>query len=353
MDNLEVLRDLSEAFGVSGFEDDVREMIRNLIVPVVDDVRTDSLGNLIATINPGRDFTLLLDAHMDEIGFMISHLEETGFLRFSPIGGWDERLLPGLSVVLQTQEKKRIIGTIGSTPPHIQDPEGKKSPLKIDALFIDVGATSKMDLEKTGIRVGDPVVPYSDFSQLKDKRIMGKAFDDRAGCAVLIKTLEMLSKDRPDFTVVAGFSVCEEVGLRGARTTAFQVQPTVAIAIEGTVAADTPGTPVQKNPTSLGKGPAITLADRSIIVHPKLSRFIVQVASEMSIPHQIKTPLYGSTDAGAIHVTRGGVITGVISIPCRYIHSPNIIMSMEDFDNAVQLVGSVSRRIRKVFESPP
>jgi endoglucanase len=201
-----------------------------------------------------------------------------------------------------------------------------------------------------GIGVGDPVVPDAVFKEMDNDCIMGKAFDDRAGCAVVISVLEALSKDRIDFTVVANFSVCEEVGLRGARTAAFQIQPTVALAVEATVAADTPGSPARKNPTILGKGPAVTLADRSIIVHPKMARFINRTAADMDIPHQIKTPLYGGTDAGAIHLAGAGVLTGVISIPCRYIHSPNIVMNLKDFDHTVRLVSEVCRRTRDAFE---
>jgi endoglucanase len=351
MDNLELLKNLSESFGLSGFEDDVRKVIRNRVEPLADDVYTDPLGNLIVTVNPGKDFILLLDAHMDEIGFMITYIEAQGFLRFSPVGGWDERLLPGLRVVVRTREGKNVIGTIGSTPPHIQDPEESKAPLKRDDLFIDVGAASVENIVQMGIRVGNPVVPYAPFVEMDHERIMGKAFDDRVGCAALIRVLEAFQKNRPDFSLTACFSVCEEVGLRGAKTAAFQVHPTVALAVEGTVAADTPGISRHKNPAILGKGPAITVADRSIIVHPKLARFIEETASDTKIPYQIKTPLFGATDAGAIHITREGVPTGVISVPCRYIHSPNIIMSIEDFENTVQLVIEVSRRCKTAFEN--
>jgi endoglucanase len=350
MDNLQLLKVLSESFGPSGFEDDVRETIRKMIAPVVDDVRTDALGNLIATINPGKDFVLMLDAHMDEIGFMISYIEESGILRFTPIGGWDERLLPALRLAIKTAEGKVFYGTVGSTPPHIQNPDEQKAPLKPDDLFVDVGAASSEAVERMGIRVGDPVVPHADLLQLEGGTIMGKAFDDRAGCAVLIRVLEALSEDRPDFTLRACFSVCEEVGLRGAKTVAFQVQPTVALALEGTVAADTPGTPKHKNPTRMGRGPAITVADRSIIVHPKLARFIARTAGDLNIPHQIKTPSYGATDAGAIHLSGGGVLTGVISIPCRYIHSPNIVMNLDDFDHTVKLVTEVARSSKAAYE---
>jgi tetrahedral aminopeptidase len=351
MNNLELLKMLSEAFGPSGFEDDVRDKIRKIITPLVDDVRVDPLGNLIATINPGKDFTLLLDAHMDEIGFMVSHVEKNGFLHFSPIGGWDERLLPALRVSIKTEEGKLFYGTVGSTPPHIQSPEEQKAPMKADDLFIDVGAASSEEIEKMGIQVGDPVAPHAELLQMAGNTVMGKAFDDRAGCAVLIRVLEAFSKEAPDFTLRACFSVCEEVGLRGAKTAAFQIQPTVALALEGTVAADTPGTPGHKNPTTMKKGPAVTVADRSIIVHPKLARFIKKTAADLNIPYQIKTPSYGGTDAGAIHTAGAGALTGVISIPCRYIHSPNIIMNLDDFEQTVNLATEVARRSKAAYES--
>ena len=351
MDTIDLLRTLSESFGPSGFEDDVRDTIKSIITPFADDIRTDPLGNLIATLNPGKDFTLLLDAHMDEIGFMVSFVEESGVLRFSPIGGWDERLLPALRVAVKTAAGKLFYGTVGSTPPHIQSPDEQKAPMKADDLFVDVGAASAEAVEQMGIRVGDPMTPHAEVLQLTENTLMGKAFDDRAGCAVLIRVLEALSDNRPEFTLRACFSVCEEVGLRGAKTAAFQVQPTVALALEGTVAADIPGTPNHKNPTCMGKGPAITVADRSIIVHPKLARFIQQTADDLDIPCQIKTPSYGATDGGAIHVSGAGVLTGVISIPCRYIHSPNIVMNLDDFEHTVKLVTEVSRRSKIAYDS--
>jgi len=350
MDNLQLLKVLSESFGPSGFEDDARETIRTIVTPLSDDVRTDTMGNLIATINPGKDFVLMLDAHMDEIGFMVSFIEESGILRFTPIGGWDERLLPALRLSVKTASGKVFYGTVGSTPPHIQSPDEQKAPLKPDDLFVDVGAASSEAVEQMGIRVGDPMVPHADLLKLEGNTIMGKAFDDRAGCAVLIRVMEALSKDRPDFTLLACFSVCEEVGLRGAKTAAFQVQPTIALALEGTVAADTPGTPKHKNPTRMCQGPAVTVADRSILVHPKLARFIAKTADILNIPYQIKTPSYGATDAGAIHLSGAGVLTGVISIPCRYIHSPNIVMNLDDFEHTVKLVTEVSRRSKAAYE---
>ena len=350
MDNKALLTTLSESLGPSGFEDDVRETIKTLITPLVDDIRTDPLGNLLATINPGRDFTLLVDAHMDEIGFMVSYIEPSGVLRFSPIGGWDDRLLPALRVRVKTEAGDLFYGTVGSIPPHIQSPDEQKAPMKADDLFVDVGASSSDAVEKMGIRVGDPMVPHAELLPLAGNTLMGKAFDDRAGCAVLIRVLEALSENRPDFTLLACFSVCEEVGLRGAKTAAFQVQPTVALALEGTVAADLPGTPKHKNPTLMGRGPAVTVADRSIIVHPKLARFIRQTAEDLKIPWQVKTPSYGATDAGAIHLSGPGVLTGVISIPCRYIHSPNIVMNLDDFAHTAALVTEVSRRSKTAYE---
>jgi len=177
---------------------------------------------------------------------------------------------------------------------------------------------------------------------------MGKALDDRVGCAVLIRCLEYLWANRPDFTLVASFAVSEEVGLRGARTAAHQIRPDLALAIEGTVGADTPGIPAHKCPARLGKGPAISVADNSIIVNPSLVTFTEEVAKTLNQPWQHKLPLFGSTDAGAIHITGKGVLTGIVSVPCRYIHSPSSVLDLEDFEHTVSLGIELICRVREI-----
>ena len=348
MDHVELLRALSSQFGVSGFEGEVREWIDTTIRGLVDTIKIDVLGNLIARITPGQDFVLMLDAHMDEIGIMVSYVEESGFLRFAPIGGWDPRVFPAQQVEIRSRDGKKHRGVIGASPPHIQTPEEQKQALKVEDLFVDIGASSREEVFALGIGIGSPGCLHYPFQILNAGRVMGKALDDRAGCAILIRCLEYFSKNRPNFTLVANFATGEEVGLRGAKTAAYQIQPDVALVIEGTVGADTPGIPAHKCPARLDKGPAISVADKSIIVDPSFVSFIENIAETSKIPWQHKVPLTGGTDAGEIHVAGKGVRTGVVSVPCRYIHSPNSVLDLKDFEHTLSLVVEVARRAREI-----
>ncbi len=351
VNTVDLLEQLSNRFGVSGFENEVRDWISEKVRDLADNIETDALGNLIVRMNPGRDFTLMLDAHMDEIGVMVSHVEEGGFLRFALLGGWDSRILAGQQVEIRSREGKRYRGVIGALPPHVQTSEDQKKPWKSEDLFIDVGAESKEAVFAMGIGPGTPATLAYPFQILTEHRVMGKALDDRVGCAVLIRCLEYFTENLPGFTVVANFAVGEEVGLRGAKTAGYQIQPDVALVLEGTVGADTPGTPGHKCPSRLGKGPAISVADKSIIVDPAFVRFIEHAADTLKIPWQHKVPLYGGTDAGPIHLSRGGVRTGIISVPCRYIHSPSSVVDLRDFEQTVALVIEVARRAPEIGES--
>jgi putative aminopeptidase FrvX len=345
MQTIDLLKQLSDAFGVSGFEDDVRELIRSIITPYVDEVKTDALGNLFAirkSSNPDAK-TLMLDAHMDEIGFIVKWIDDNGFLRFAPIGGWDDRIVPGHRVEIQTRSGKLQAGVIGTAPPHILDPEERKAALSIDKLFIDVGAASLEEAQAMGLRIGDPLTIHYPFAELKDGYVTGKAFDDRAGCAVLIRAAEATAKQPLDAHVVFAFVFGEEVGLRGARTAAFQLEPDLAIAVEGTIGADMPGVPDHSQPVRLGRGPAISVADRSIVVTRKVLHAMESIADKEGIAYQYKLPTYGGTDAGAIHLTRGGVLAGVVSVPCRYIHSPISTLRLADFEQTSRLVTALVR----------
>jgi tetrahedral aminopeptidase len=353
MDHVELLRALSGQFGVSGFEGDVREWIDSTIRGLVDTVEVDVLGNLMARINPGQDFVLMLDAHMDEIGIMVSYVEESGFLRFAPIGGWDPRVFPAQQVEIRSRDGKKHRGVIGASPPHIQTPEEQKQVLKVEDLFVDIGASSREEVAALNMGSGSPGCLHYPFQVLNAGRVMGKALDDRVGCAILIRCLEHFSKHRPDFTLVANFAIGEEVGLRGAKTAAYQIQPDVALVVEGTVGADTPGIPAHRCPARLGKGPAVSVADKSIIVAPSFVSFIENIAETSKIPWQHKIPLTGGTDAGEIHVAGRGVLTGVVSVPCRYIHSPSSVVDLKDFEHTLSLVIGVARRAREIKEGKP
>jgi len=347
MQTIDLLRELSNAFGVSGFEDNVRELIRPLISPYVDEVKTDALGNLFAirkSSDPAAK-TLMLDAHTDEIGFIVKWIEKDGFLRFAPIGGWDPRIIPGHRVEIQTRSGELQTGVIGTAPPHILSPEERKASLPIEKMFIYIGATSMEEAQEMGVRIGDPLTIHYPFMALKDGYVTGKAFDDRAGCAVLIETAERIVGQDLGVNIVFAFVFGEEVGLRGARTAAFQIEPDLAIAVEGTIGADMPGVPEHSQPVRLGCGPAISVADRSIIVNRKVLHAMESIAEAKGIPYQYKLPTYGGTDAGAIHLTRGGVLSGIVSVPCRYIHSPISTLRLADFELTSRFVTELVKNL--------
>ena len=357
METHSLIGSLSNAFGVSGFEDDVRRMIEALVAPWADDVRTDVLGNLLVTRRGGgrpghgrAGRTVMLDAHMDEIGFIITHVEQDGFLRFATIGGWDARLLLAHAVTIRTRDGALVRGVVGSLPPHILSKEERERPVPLEALYLDIGAGSADEVALRGVRIGDPATIAYPCEHLPDGLIMGKALDDRAGCAVLIKTLEALAGVPLDGTLVCAFTIGEETGLRGARTAAHQIAPDVALAIEGTVAADLPEVPGPKQVTRLGGGAAITIADRGMIVRPQLVHALERVAEAHDIPYQHKRPAYGGTDAAAIHTSGAGVLAGSVSVPCRYIHSPLSLLRLSDFDATVRLVTAFVREVPRLFE---
>lgn len=339
---VDLLRKLSEAYGPPGYEDEVRQIMIKEMEKAADEVYIDTLGNVIA-VHKGNSPKIMLTAHMDEIALLITHIDKNGFLRFHILGGIDPRVLYSQEVVIKT-EKESIHGYIGAKPPHLLKPEEKKKTLDIEQLFIDIGASSKEEVEKLGIYVGSTATFTPRFKKLKNSRVMGKAFDDRAGCTTLIEVMKRI-KDLP-CTVYAVATVQEEVGLRGARTATWQIEPDMGLALEGTTASDTPETPEHLTSTKLGYGPAITIADRSIITHPKILRKLVETAKENKIPFQFKRTVSGGTDAGVIHLTKKGVPAGVVSIPCRYIHSPLSILDLNDLKNTVELVVAFIQKLK-------
>ncbi len=333
---INLLEKLSNLFGPPGFEDEVRDFVKSELESIVDELKIDVLGNVIGIKNGDDRYpTILLDAHMDEVGFMITHIDKNGFLRFNPLGGFDPRVLYAQKVVIKG-DKGKVKGFIGAKAPHLLKPEERSKAVNIDELFIDIGASSKDEAIEMGVRIGSVGTFDTVFAKISPNRVLGKAFDDRAGLATMISVLKRI-KDK-NYNVIAVASVQEEVGLRGARTASWQINADFALALEGTAAADTPGTPEHKRSTELGRGPAITLADRSIISHPTVVKGLISVAEERGIPYQFKRVFVGGTDAGVIHLTRAGIPSAVISIPSRYIHSPAAILDLNDFKHAIDLV---------------
>ncbi len=329
-----LLKELSEARGVSGNENDVRQIILDAVKDTVDEHRVDALGNLIVlkkgTARKRRK--VMIAAHMDEIGLMIVLIEREGSLRFRPVGGIDDRVLLAKKVLIGAN---KVPGVIGSKPVHLLEPKQRQQVVRVAEMSIDIGASSKEEAERL-VKVGDYATFDIAYAELGGglRAVKGKAFDDRAGCAVLIELL----KERYPFDLYAAFTVQEEVGLRGAKVAGYSIAPDVAFVLEGTVCDDMPKKKDISSTTTVGLGPAITVMDRSVIADPRLVNLLATTAEENGIPYQFKQPNMGSTDAGAIHLTRAGVPSAVVAAPSRYIHSPVTLLSLNDLDNEVRLM---------------
>ena len=339
--------ELSSLIGVSGHEDDVSNFILKLIEKenLADKAWIDPLGNVLA-IKKGTNGKerILLDAHTDEIGFMVSHIEKKGFLRFVPIGGWDTRILLGQSVVIRSKMGELFHGIIGSKPPHLTSTDERKKPVRIPDMYIDIGMNSIEEVTNNNIFIGVTGTLFSPFVDFPNDMVRGKAFDDRTGVNVLLHIMRLLNED-PSFkdTVLFNFAVQEEIGGRGAITGAFNLKPTIALAIENTTAADVPGIRDAEIPAYIGKGPAITIADKSIISSTKVNDRLVRNAEIDKVPYQFKKPMYGGTDAGKIHISREGVPSSVVSVPCRYIHSPTSLLKLDDILETIHLIDAFIR----------
>lgn len=339
---MELLKALSEAPGVSGNERAVRKIVREAIADHVDEMRVDHLGNLIAMkrSRSGSVLKVMLAAHMDEVGLMIVRIGSDGLLKFRTVGGIDPRILLAKAVYVGDN---KVPGIIGVKPVHLQKREERERVLQVEDLTIDIGATNE-NQAKEAVKPGDYVTFATAFGEVGNLW-KGKAFDDRAGCAVLI---ELLKEEYP-FELYGVFTVQEELGLRGARVAAYDINPDVAFALEGTIADDLPKDKDTSPTTEIGKGPAITLMDRSFIADRRLVKLLVETAEAHDIPYQFKQPGIGGTDAGSIHLAREGVPSATVAVPCRYIHSPAALMSPQDFQHTVTLMTQALQRLPEVL----
>ena len=347
------LKELSQIIGVSSREERVVKVIKTKIEPLADEIKIDKLGNLIAILKGTNEKgpKLMLDAHTDEIGFMVRHITADGFIYFAKIGGFVDLIFPSQTVVIipDKEKAKPIFGVIGIKAPHIMSPEEMKNVPKAEDLAIDIGASSKEEVLASGIDVGTTGTLVGEFKELLNGKILGKAFDDRTGCVVLIEVLRRLTKQRPEGTIIFNFASAEEVGGRGATTAAYTYEPDMALAIENTTAADTPGVTDRDCPTKLNHGPAITVADKSLIVDQRIIDKLKDLAEKLKIPWQYKKPLSGGTDAGRIAITREGVPSGVVSVPCRYIHSPISILKLKDIERTCDLVEAFAKSFHEIL----
>ncbi len=326
------VKELTALPGPSGNEDRVREYILEKVRALADEVRVDRLGSVIA-VKRGKaqnPKNVMVCAHMDEVGFLITKIEDSGLIKFVATGGIDARILLSQRVSIGP---KAVPGVIGSMPVHLVKPDDAKKVVSLEEMAIDIGADSAEAALKL-VKPGDWAVFDSAYIKFGDNLVKSKALDDRAGCSLLLEALE----GRYDTTLTAVFSVMEEIGGMGAQAAAFAVRPDAACVLEGTTCADMHGVPDHLRVTVIGRGPAITVMDNSAISDRKLRDFLISTAKRAGIPWQHRAGSFGGTDAGCIQPAHGGVPVVNINVPCRYIHSPVSVMSLDDYENALKLL---------------
>lgn len=342
---LQMLKELTDARGVSGFEEPARRVMRKHLEPI-SEIMTDNIGSIIGRkVGKAGGPKIALAGHLDEIGFMVSRITDNGYLKFQTLGGWWEQVMLAQRVEVVTRDGP-IVGVIGSKPPHLLTPEERKKVYEKKEMFIDVGASSRAEAESYGIRPGDPVVPICPFTVMKnEKLLMAKAWDNRFGCALAIEVLRQLKGQSHPNEVYGVGNVQEEVGLRGANTTTYAIQPDIGIALDTGIAGDTPGIGPDEAQGKLGGGPVVLLYDASMIPHVGLRDLVIDTAKADNIPIQFDLIPAGGTDAGRMHLFGAGVPSLVIGVPVRYIHTHAAIMHRDDFDNAAKLLVAVIKRL--------
>ncbi|CAN5622877.1 M42 family metallopeptidase [soil metagenome] len=341
--NIDLLRELTEAHGTSGYEGDLREIVRRELGGMAE-LSTDAMGSVIAKKAGEGKQKVMIAAHIDEIGFVVRFIDGSGFLRIAPMGGWDPRQMNSQRVIIKTKEGPRSgLLMYGTKPAHLLTDAEKNSGQKIDDFFVDVGLP--VEAVKNEVRIGDSVTMDRPFQQTGDM-LTAKAMDDRVGVFVMIEALKAVRGHSADIYAVATSQ--EEIGLRGASAAGWAIQPDVAIALDITLANDIPGVPEQDHITELGKGAAIKILDSSLICHPSIVDHFRTIAERDSIPHQMEILTRGGTDAGGIQRLHGGIPSFTLSIPCRYVHTPNESVNAKDVQSCIDLL---ARYIEEVGEA--
>lgn len=338
--SMELLKKLTDVNGIAGHESQVRKLMESEFVNIVgkDNITYDNIGSVIAKLgNQGPK--VMIAGHMDEVGMIVTKITDDGYLRFQTIGGWWSQVMLAQQMHITTSENKVILGVIGSKPPHILSEEERKNPVKIEDMFIDIGVTSKSEVEALGIKIGDMITPAIDFHVMANNDfLLAKAWDNRIGCAIVIETLKQLQKEKLDNIIYGVGTVQEEVGLRGAKTASQVVKPDISIAVDVGIAKDTPGT---DGSIKMGNGPVIFLYDSGLVGHVGLREVFVEVANKHNIPIQFDYLPRGGTDAGQMHLAHHGSPAISLCIASRYIHSHTSMISKKDYENCIRLVVEV------------
>ena len=341
---INLLRELADSDGAPGFEDEVRAIFADELAGV-GEISTDGNGSVFCETGQGP--RVLLTGHMDEVAFRVQNITPEGFIQFVTLGGWWPHTLLAQRVAVRTSNGRKLLGVVASKPPHFLSEAEKDKVLSIGQMFIDLGATSRDDLENNyGVKIGDPVVPVTDFTQMTDPNLfMAKAFDNRVGMACAIQATQQLAGQGLPNTLISCGTVQEELGVRGATTAAVYAKPDVAIVLEGTPADDTPGFSLAAAQGALGKGVQIRLQDPTAMMNPALVDLVVKVAEENDIAYQLAVRASGGTDARAFHLSGTGVPTVVLGVPARYIHTHNSIIDVSDYLAMMELSIALVRRL--------
>jgi len=342
---LNLLKELTETSGVSGYETPIRSLVRKYLEKY-GELTQDKIGSVICRKQGTSDKPrIMLAGHMDEIGFMVKQITPEGFIKFLPLGGWFDQVLLGQRVIIQSQ-KDDVVGVIGAKPPHLLPADEREKVVKRKDMYIDIGASTKEEVEAAGIQLGDPIVPRADFVELAGGlTYLSKAFDDRVGTALVISTMQELQQKSHPNTVYGVATVMEEVGIRGAMTSVRAVDPDVAIILESDIAGDVPGIKPDESAIKLGQGPMIVLFDSRMIPNIRFRDLVLETAKQIGVPVQLSAIEGGATDGGVIHLHGIGVPTLVIGVAARHIHSHSSIIHRHDYDNTVKLLSALIDRL--------
>ncbi len=340
LENIDLLKQLIAAPSPSGYEQPAQEVFRRGVAPFADSIETDLLGNAYAIVNTSGSPKIMLAGHCDEIGFLVTHIHDRGYIYFSNIGGHDANITVGQRVLVHTARHGSLSGVIGKKPVHLTDEEERGRKTKLDDLFVDIGATGK-DAVAEKVSIGDPITYAAPFEHLQGDLAVAHSFDNKSGTFILAEALRLVSLERDKLTAaVYGVStVQEEIGLRGARTSAYFTGATVGLALDVGHAADYPGIDKRKTgDIELGKGPVIT---RGANINPQVYKMLIEAAVERDIPFQLNAKGVGTgTDANAMQLNQGGMAVGLIELPLRYMHTPCEVVSLSDIRNAARLVAA-------------
>ena len=359
-----------DAFGPSGFERDVAILVKKYTEPFADEILQDRTGSVIFK-KGNKGPKIMLAGHIDEVGFMVSGISDDGFLTFNQLGGWWDQVLLSQRVIIKVRDGTLIKGIICSKPPHVLSAEDRSKVVTKDNMYIDVGCKTKKGVEALGIKMGDPIIPDATFELMKRKQFnkdndtgkyiekevtlaVGKAFDDRLGAFIISEVLRRIKEEKIELPnqIYGVATVQEEVGLRGARTSAQMIQPDIGFALEVDISGDVPGVDKTKMAASMSKGPSILVADGSMLPNPNLKHFVMDVAKEIGMDIQLSIIARGGTDAGVMHITGSGCPSLVLGIPTRHIHSHYGILDIEDLEKCVDLLIEILKRLdQKTIDS--